>query len=279
MVAPGGAPVAGARITLSFLGGVNRTVSFESDARGNFVRLGIRLGEYRLEVRKEGYREYGEAVRIRPGAPTRLGEILLRPEAPGPAAPEGASGSAALRAGQEALAAGDLEAAVAAFREETGQRPDSAEPHRLLGLALSRLGQADEARAALDRAVALDPGSAAAWKQIADLEGRRQRWPEMVTALEAALGLEPGSADLRFRLGGALMNSGDPVRAEAAFAAVLESDPENAPAHYQLALIALNRGRNEAAIAALERVLELDPEGADAERARGMLALLRPGGQ
>ncbi len=261
----------GVRVTLSFLGGVNRTISLESDGQGNFVRMGIRLGEYHLELTREGFEPYEETVRIRPGPPTRIGEIALRPlvAAPVTAAP---TGSASLRDGQEALQAEDYEAAAAAFAVETGERPESSEAHRLLGVALRLLGRADEARAALVRATEVDPGSAPAWTALADLEAGVQAWAATVVALETALELDAASRDLRFRLGGALMNAGDLDRA----AEVLAGLPDDAAAHYQLGMIALNRGANEEAIAHLERVLALDPEGPTAAQARGILTALRP---
>ena len=275
MIDPAGSPLAGVEVTLAFLGGVNRTVSLESDEQGNFVRMGVRLGEYRLELRREGFGAYEETVRIRPGAPTRVGDITLNPSVPAAAAPS--SGRESLRAGQDALASENYEAAAAAFRAETVERPESAEAHRLLGIALRRLGRGDEARAALERATQLDPASASAWTAVADLEAGLQRWEATVAALKQALGLDPESRDLRFRLGGALMNAGDLDGAERAFGELLEIVADDAATHYQLAMIALNRGRNEDAIAHLERVLELDPEGPNAELARGMLAVLRPG--
>ena len=272
VIDPAENPLAGVEVTLAFLGGVNRTVSLESDEQGNFVRMGVRLGEYRLELRREGFGAYEETVRIRPGAPTRVGDITLHPETPAPVA-LAPVGSASLRAGQDALASEDYEAAAAALRAETVERPESAEAHRLLGIALRFLGRIDEARSALERATELDPASALAWTAVADLEAGLQSWAATVTALETAFGLDPDSRDLRFRLGGALMNAGDLDRA----AEVLGELPDDAGAQYQLGMIALNRGRNEEAIAHLERVLELDPEGPNAELARGMLTALRPG--
>ena len=272
MIDPAGNPLAGVEVTLAFLGGVNRTVSLESDEQGNFVRMGVRLGEYRLELRREGFGAYEETVRIRPGAPTRVGDITLHPETPAPVA-LAPVGSASLGAGQDALASEDYEAAAAALRAETVERPESAEAHRLLGIALRFLGRIDETRSALERATELDPASALAWTAVADLEAGLQSWAATVTALETAFGLDPDSRDLRFRLGGALMNAGDLDRA----AEVLGELPDDAGAQYQLGMIALNRGRNEEAIAHLERVLELDPEGPNAELARGMLTALRPG--
>lgn len=272
VVDPEGNPLAGVEVTLSFLGGVNRTVSVESDEQGNFVRMGVRLGEYRLDLRQEGFAPHEETVRIRPGAPTRVGEIILRPlaPAPGPAAP---AGSANLLAGQEALANEDYEAAAAAFGMETEERPDSSEAQRLLGVALRLLGRTDEARAALERATELDPASALAWTAVADLEAGLQNWAATVAALDTARELDPDSPDLVLRLGGALMNAGNLDRA----ATVLGEVADDAGAQYQLGMIALNRGRNEEAIAHLERVLELDPDGPNAELARGILTALRPG--
>ena len=271
MVDPGGDPLAGVEVTLSFLGGVNRTVSVESDEQGNFVRMGVRLGEYRLELRREGYEPHEETVRIRPGAPTRVGEIALIPLAPvSVAAPVG---SASLLAGQEALASADYEAAVAAFRTETADRPDSSEAHRLLGVALRLLGRTDEARTVLERATELDPASALAWTAVADLEAGLQDWAATVAALETARRFDPDAPDLVLRLGGALMNAGNLDRA----AEVLSGAPDDAGARYQLGMIALNRGQNEEAILHLERVLELDPDGPNADLARGILTALRPG--
>ena len=268
---PDGNPLAGVEVTLSFLGGVNRSFSVESDEQGNFVRMGVRLGEYRLDLRRDGYAPHEETVRIRPGAPTRIGEIVLNPLAAVPVATP--VGSASLLAGQEALASEDYEAAVAAFRTETANRPNSSEAHRLLGVALRLLGRPDEARDVLERATELDPASVLAWTAVADLEAGLQDWTATVGALETARGLDPDSQDLILRLGGALMNAGDLDRA----AEVLLDAPDDAGAQYQLGMIALNRGRNEDAIVHLERVLELEPDGPNAELARGILTALRPG--
>jgi len=270
VVDPSGDPLAGVQVTLSFLGGVNRTVSVDSDDRGNFVRMGIRLGEYRMELSREGYGIHEETVRIRPGAPTRVGEITLNPLAPVVANPP--SGSANIKAGQDALREENHQAAVDAFRAEIADRPESTEAHRLLGIALRLLGETDEARSTLERAIGFDPENALAWGALADLEAGRGNWPATVSALEAAIRLEPDARDFRFRVGGALMNGGDLNRAAEVFGAL----PGDAGARYQLGMIALNRGRNEEAISHLERVLELAPDTEDASRARGILEALRP---
>ncbi len=109
--------------------------------------------------------------------------------------------SSRLAEGQEALRDGDWAAAVAAFRAEAAERPQSSETHRLLGSALRLGGGTDEAREPLERAVALDPENALAWTALGDLEAELGNWEAAATALETALGLAPGDRDLRFRQG------------------------------------------------------------------------------
>ncbi|MEE9180936.1 MAG: carboxypeptidase-like regulatory domain-containing protein, partial [Vicinamibacteria bacterium] len=69
-------PLAGAEVLLEPLGVLSRELRLESDANGTFVRVGIRLGQYRLTIQKEGYQTYSEEIKIRPGSPTRIDVIL-----------------------------------------------------------------------------------------------------------------------------------------------------------------------------------------------------------
>lgn len=59
--------------------------------------------------------------------------------------------------GREALLSGDLDRALALFREATQMQEDSAAAHLNLGVALKLHGDHPSARAALERARALDP--------------------------------------------------------------------------------------------------------------------------
>lgn len=59
--------------------------------------------------------------------------------------------------GKEALLAGDLDAALAAFEEAVEMDPDNPLVHLNHGIALKLQGDHDAARAALDEAAALDP--------------------------------------------------------------------------------------------------------------------------
>src|SRR3954453_3065903 len=63
----------------------------------------------------------------------------------------------ALRRGHVALAGDELELALSAYREAAALVTDRALPHASMGAVLRRLGRAEEALEAYDRAVSLNP--------------------------------------------------------------------------------------------------------------------------
>jgi tetratricopeptide (TPR) repeat protein len=67
-----------------------------------------------------------------------------------------------LQAGKEALLAGDLEGALAAFQEAVDMDLDNPQVHLNLGIARKLSGQSELARTALEKALALDPEGPAA---------------------------------------------------------------------------------------------------------------------
>ena len=270
-----GEPISGAAITLEFLGGVSRSRSLTSDENGSFVGLGIRLGEYRMEIRKNGWLPHAEDVRIRAGPPERLGERTLR-RAPGtsPTPPPAADGD--LVAGRTAMDSDDPETAAAAFEAAVRADPESADARLALGLAYRALERPEAALEALREAVALRPDSYEALVAVADVAASTGGFEETVTSLEQALAIRPDSEDALYNLAGAQLNLGRMDEAAAALDRLLAENPEHPGATYRLAMVALNQGRLDDAARLLERVIELAPESADAEAARGMLAALRP---
>lgn len=143
------------------------------------------------------------------------------------AAPAGPVAEAA-----DALARGSPQSAVEVLREHLGTNPSSADGNRLLGIALSLLGQRSEALAALERAVAAEEANAAN----------------------------------HLALGQALAQFGELERAKESFRAAIGLNGDLAPAHEGLALsLALDGALDEALThftAALER------SGESAARAR-----------
>jgi tetratricopeptide (TPR) repeat protein len=111
---------------------------------------------------------YAEALRIRPGwAAATLGRSDVK------------------------LARGEVNAAIAGFREVLRERPESSRAIGTLGLALMRTGQRDEAQRSLERALALDPGAAIFHVGLGNVASQRGRIREALAHFRDALRLQP----------------------------------------------------------------------------------------
>ena len=92
--------------------------------------------------------------------------------------------------GRAALERKDFDEAVSKFRRAGQLRPESAEPHRLLGTALERQGDIAGAAAAYEKVLALSPHDVSARRSLETLQSRRGA----ATAPPAAEGPAPAAA-------------------------------------------------------------------------------------
>jgi tetratricopeptide (TPR) repeat protein len=184
------------------------------------------------------------------------------------------SAAAWFGAGQVALARNDDRGAVKALEEALARDPEASAIHYPLAMAYRRLGNADQARAHLERRGDVEPRTDPI---IAELERRLEgdsalmldyqggdalaagNWATAVDYFERALELQPDSPSLRHRLATALFRMGDTKAAEAQFEQVLRATPAFRDSHYNLALIKAESGRLDAAIAQLTTALGYEP--------------------
>jgi len=271
-------PLAGVEVLLEPLGVMSREVRLESDANGTFVRMGIRLGEYRLTIQKEGYQTYMEEFKIRPGAPMRI-DVILRSVAgtAGVAASEeeAAEYQQYFDQGAAELEAENYPAALAAFEQILELQPDSATAYFNLGIVYGKLGETDKALEHFGKAAVVRPDYYDAYDAIGDIYSAEGRWPETMEALAKAIEARPDSTEALYNYGGAAMNGGEFPKAREAFEKLLSSDPNHAAGHYQLGMILVNQGDNDAAVPHLEKYLDLAPEGSQAAAAKGILDYLK----
>jgi tetratricopeptide (TPR) repeat protein len=94
---------------------------------------------------------------------------LMLEQNPRPAPLDAAVAQAALRRGQAALQADDLDAAMGAFQQAGKNDPGNAEAFNYLGLVYRKLDRLPEAEHALLQALALEPSRAVAWFQLAQI--------------------------------------------------------------------------------------------------------------
>ncbi len=210
---------------------------------------------------------------------------------------------------QALLQGGKKQEALAAMRE--AQRQGAAEESLLcqLGLTLSELGHADEAikvlrplavrgapqyldalaqalsdaghqqeaAAALQQALAVEPDDAAAYEELALIELRRERWAAARDASQRALKFNDRLPRSWNDLGVALFQLHEPAAALDAWQHAVDLDTSLIDALWNLGINAANLGRAQQARKALTRFLEVAPESdyrSDREKARRLLQSL-----
>ena len=121
---------------------------------------------------------------------------------------------------------------------------------------------APEARAAAERALALDPAYAAAHVALAAAlaaEGSEASLPQAEAAARSALEQDPGSAAAHRVLAAVHRAAGDLEGAVLQAQQAIRLNPSDAPSHAILGAIALWRGEGGEAVKSLEPALRLDP--------------------
>lgn len=116
------------------------------------------------------------------------------------------------------------------------------------------------AEASYEVAAALEPDNVA-WPYFIGLVRQVRVNPEgALEAFRRAVELGPADLPALYRLGDALLETGDVAGAALAFGAALEAGADVAVLHYGLGRVAALEGRTEEAIAELERALTQQPE-------------------
>ena len=173
---------------------------------------------------------------------------------------------------REAIAAceqGRLEDGVALARAAIALDSRQVRFHRLLGMALSRLGLNDEALASPDRAIDPGPVSADILECRADVLVELGRLEEAVECYGLALGLKPDSPDNWCNRGAVLVDLGRHDDALESFARAIAFAPDYAPAHYNRGIAFAALGRHHQAVTSFDAALVLNPDFVDALNNRG----------
>jgi Flp pilus assembly protein TadD len=160
----------------------------------------------------------------------------------------------------EALrAAGQLSAAVEAYRQAIVLGGTDARLHASLGMALGALARWPEARTALERSLAIDPNQpgpaialATALGMLADHEAAVRLW-------ERATKLAPGDISVLRSLAGAWLDAGDPYLARQAAESALALSPADAQTHLILARALEQLNKADLALTHAQRATEVAP--------------------
>ncbi len=162
------------------------------------------------------------------------------------------------------LRAGRLQEGIAELDILLARFPDAADLLANRGTARMRLGETDNARADLERAVALDPRQGEAWLSLAGLHRRAGDTVAMLDVLERAAQALPGHAGIAGNRATAIAEHGDPAEAVALLEPLVAAEPERATLAFNLGTALRRLGRLEEAEQHLARAVEIDPASAPA---------------
>jgi len=148
--------------------------------------------------------------------------------------------------------------AAAQFREALRLDPGFAPPRLALGATLLTLGRVKEATPELERAVTLLPKEPLARSQLAQAYEHAGRWTDAVEQYRALRERFPREAEYAYRLGRAYLRVG-----EWSLRRLREEDPDSARLHQALGHNYRVQGRPDLALRAFERAARADPRLAE----------------
>jgi tetratricopeptide (TPR) repeat protein len=160
--------------------------------------------------------------------------------------------------------------AIAAFQRAIALDPDDAYPHNNLGNVYRALKQYDQAIAAFQRAIALNPDYATPHNGLGNVYSDRQQYDQAIAAFQRAIELDPDYARIHNNLGLVYRDMRQYDQAIAAFQRAIALDPDDARIHNNLGNVYHDRQQYDQAIAAFQRAIALDPDDASPYRSRGI---------
>ena len=137
------------------------------------------------------------------------------------------------------------------------------------GNALQKLDRHEEALAAYDQAIALDPGAADAFNDRGTVLQYLQRYDEALASYDRAATLRPDDARVCYNQGTALLNLGRHEEALTRYDRAISFDPLHADAHMNRGLALQRLQRYEESLSDYDKALALNPGWADAYNDRG----------
>ena len=166
---------------------------------------------------------------------------------------------------------GELETAIAEWKNALAMSPDEPKALYNLGVALAATKRYDEALVPLRKSLELKPTDARAHALLGVTLMRVKQPGEALEQLEKSVELNPMDAKAQSTLGSLLVERGQTQEAIPHFAQALEMDPTDADTQNNIAIALVRAGRAEAAVPYLEKALAADP---NAPELHGNLGLI-----
>jgi tetratricopeptide (TPR) repeat protein len=282
VVDPSGNPVEGAQVVIQGKDSA-RKLQLKTNAKGEFVQIGVFPGQYLIIVTKDTLKSETE-IRVSLGDPQHVDIKLQAGGVTQEQADAHKKQMAALKGtfeeGVAALQGKDFDTAIAKFQAAIELAPNCADCYYNLGYTHSQKGDLAAAAAAYEKAGELRPGHADTWNNLVNVYTQLGQKDKAMEASEKAVQAATsapggGSASSLYNQGVILWNQNKFQEARDKFDAATKADPKHADAHYRLGMANLNLGDVPKAVTAFETYLQVAPSGPHAEEAKQILAAMK----
>jgi tetratricopeptide (TPR) repeat protein len=280
-----GKPLEKAKVVIASTENANRVFEVQSNKKGEFIRIGLQPGQYKLTASFPNLGEQTFDARVRLGDPVEI-NFMLGGGGTGQMSKEDAAKAAALKAvfelGVTASKAGDYDGAIAKFTEASGLVPNCFDCFYNMGYAYMQKKDYAQAEAQYLKAIELKNNYVDAYNGLATVYNAQKNFDKAAEmgakAAELAAAAGPGGSggvDAEYNQGVILWNAGKIAEARTHFEKVIFMKPEHADAHYQIGMANLNEGKMAEAAAMFEQYLQLAPDGQYAAMVKGILPQLK----
>lgn len=289
---PAGKPVPDAEITFEYIGDVQITVNVKTNARGEFTRVGMRTGQWKMTATKD--KLIGrQNVTVVISTLTKIPDLTIKEAVEGATDTSGMTNKeiearnklmAAMQAefaAADAMVSTDPDGAIAKYTTVASQIPNCAICYAKMGDAYMKKDDKSKAEESYLKAISLDPKLADPYSALAVLYNSQKKFDEATKMSEKAnelLGASATGGDPAavFNQGIIYWNQGGKAaEAKAQFQKAIQLDPKMADAHYWLGMANLNLGQIPDAVKAFEEYLKVAPTGQYAEMVKGILKTIK----
>jgi tetratricopeptide (TPR) repeat protein len=268
--------VADVKIVIDFTGGLTRKFETKSNARGEFLQVGIPSGNYNIIFSKDGFRDFILPWRISIGVTELPQPVVLQKGASNQQAAALKKLQAAFKEAVEMTNAGKYDEALAAYQAILAQNPQIAAVHKNMGFVYGQKKDYPAAEAAYLKVLDLEPGDPDSLLALATIYNAMGQKDKAKAMLDQATEANPSDPKAQFRKGIYLRNANDNEGAIKAFQITVEGDPTNADAFLNLGQLMVGAGKFPEAIQYLEKYLSLKPTNAnDIATAKGLIQALK----
>jgi tetratricopeptide (TPR) repeat protein len=171
---------------------------------------------------------------------------------------------------------GQFQEAIASYKEAIRIKPDYAEPHYGLGIAIEKMGRNkvallhqtknsdlfyfDEAIAEYKEAIRIKPDFADAHYNLGNNYWSLEQYQNAIISYKEAIRVKPDFADAHYNLGNNYHSLEQYQNAITSYKEVIAIVPDHAPAHYNLGYSYELLGRNDEAIVEYEEAIRIKPD-------------------